>query len=173
MPLNRTQCDKKGTEATLKPWFHYLKLLFTALSKLSSSRLTVYRGIKLDLSKQYPIRKRIAWWEFSSCTTHAHMIEQFLGNEGDSTMFIVDCSFGKNICNHSFFEAENDILLLPGIYFEVVRSFSPAKNFHIIQLQEIEPDVPLLPMLTNSSASILNLSKLDVTNHDLQSVLAT
>ena len=37
----------------LKPWFSYLKLVLTALSKLPSATRRVYRGVKEDLSGQY------------------------------------------------------------------------------------------------------------------------
>lgn len=39
----------------LKPWFSYLKLFLTALYKLPSLRLTVWRGVRnVDLSSKYP-----------------------------------------------------------------------------------------------------------------------
>ena len=86
-------------------------------------------------------------------------------------MFIIDCTTGKNIRNHSFFETENEMLLLPGTYFEVVGSLRPAKDFCIIQLREIQPEVPLLSMLPVSTTSIIDLSKHHLTDDDLSSVL--
>ncbi|CAF0830689.1 unnamed protein product [Adineta steineri] len=68
----------------LKPWFLYLRLIMTSLAKLpsDSNRLTVYRGVKLDLSAQYPKGSTVTWWGFSSCTTSVDVLsnEQFLGN---------------------------------------------------------------------------------------------
>jgi hypothetical protein len=53
----------------LKAWFLYLRLFIFALSKLPSTfGRTIYRGIKLDLSAEYPKNKTFVWWGFSSCT---------------------------------------------------------------------------------------------------------
>jgi hypothetical protein len=170
--LNSTLRDKKRTENTLRPWMLYMKLILTGLTKLSSTRHFLYRGVKLDLSAQYPIGKKLVWWGFSSCTTHVNVIEQFLGNEGHRTMFTIDCYSGKNVRNHSYFETENEVLLLPARYFEVVSSLKAAANFHIIQLKEIEPEVSLLPGLsTSSTSSMIDLSKQHITDDDIQTLL--
>ena len=169
--LNATLRSKKRTESMLKPWFLYLKLIFTALIKLPSKHYTLYRGVKLNLSEQYPIGKKIAWWGFTSCTTHVHIIEQFLGNDGDRTMFIIDCSTGRDIRDHSFFETENEIVIPPGRYFEVIGTLKPAPNFHIVQLREIQPEVSLLPILPPSEDMIIDLSNNHLTDDDLRSIL--
>jgi hypothetical protein len=38
----------------LKPWFLYLKLFLTGLSRLPSTNRTVYRGVKENLNHLYP-----------------------------------------------------------------------------------------------------------------------
>ena len=58
--LRSTDRDK------LEPWFLYLKLFLTALSRLPSTHRHLYRGVKLDLSAQYQKGKTIVWWGFSS-----------------------------------------------------------------------------------------------------------
>jgi hypothetical protein len=67
----------------LRPWFLYLKLVMTSLAKIpsDSNRLTVFRGVKLDLSSQYPQGSTVTWWGFSSCTTSVGVLsnERFLG----------------------------------------------------------------------------------------------
>ncbi|CAF0908579.1 unnamed protein product [Adineta steineri] len=55
--LNETL--KSADKNKLEPWLLYLKLFFTALSHLPSTRRQVYRGIKLDLSKEYPVGETI------------------------------------------------------------------------------------------------------------------
>lgn len=170
--LNSILRDKKRTANTLKPWLLYLKLILTGLTKLPSSRHFLYRGVNLDLSVQYPIGRKLVWWGFSSCTTHVNVIEQFLGDQGERTMFIIDCYSGKDVRNHSFFETEHEVLLLPARYFEVVSSLKAGVNFHIIQLKEIEPDVSLLPPLLDISvSSMLDLSKQSITDDDIQRVV--
>ena len=65
--LNKILCDEN--RSLLKPWFLYLKLFITALSKLPSIHCFVHRGIKKDLSADYPPGKIFVWWGFSSCTS--------------------------------------------------------------------------------------------------------
>ncbi len=54
----------------LKPFFPYLNLLITALSKLlakqGSRPRTVYRGVKVDLIAHYPEQSNKVWWGVSS-----------------------------------------------------------------------------------------------------------
>ncbi len=48
----------------LIPYFFYLKLFLSALSKLKSVNNTVWRGVKADLTDQYPVGKTVIWWGF-------------------------------------------------------------------------------------------------------------
>lgn len=62
---------RERNRAELKPLFPYLKLLLTALHKLPpNGSTTVWRGVKVDLSRQYKKRigDDIVWWGFSSAT---------------------------------------------------------------------------------------------------------
>ncbi|CAF1367369.1 unnamed protein product [Adineta steineri] len=60
---------------------------------------TIYRGVEMDLSAQYPQGQIFTWWGFSSCTNSVQVLqsEQFLGKTGDRTLFSIDCESGKNI----------------------------------------------------------------------------
>ena len=60
--LNATLRSKDRSE--LIPYFFYLKLFLSALWKLKSVRKTVWRGVKQDLSHQYPVGKTFIWWGF-------------------------------------------------------------------------------------------------------------
>ncbi|CAF4274500.1 unnamed protein product, partial [Rotaria sordida] len=81
--LNQTL---KGIDRTkLRPWFRYLKLFLTALAKLPvAPRQTVWRGIRADLSNDYPQDEKITWWAFSSCTTSLKILQSdlYLGTVG-------------------------------------------------------------------------------------------
>ncbi|CAF3618490.1 unnamed protein product [Rotaria sp. Silwood1] len=60
----------------LKPWFKYLKLLLTALVKIQcASQQTVWRGIRKNLSPEFPRGTQVIWWGLSSCTTTLPSIE--------------------------------------------------------------------------------------------------
>jgi hypothetical protein len=121
----------------LKPWFLYLRLLLNALFRLPSISRTVYRGVTLDLSKDYVIGETVVWWGFSSCTIAMNTLqsEQFLGKKGTRTMFAIECHSGKDIRKHSIFPTEDEMLLLPATHFKVIGCLDQG-DLNIIQLQE-------------------------------------
>jgi hypothetical protein len=86
-------------EEQLPLWYSFLKLLFTALSKLPSTvgRL-VYRGVKMDLREEYLEGSKIIWWGFSSCTSRLAVLEneQLFGKTGTRTLFMIESLTGKN-----------------------------------------------------------------------------
>ncbi|CAF3823148.1 unnamed protein product [Rotaria sp. Silwood1] len=111
--------------------------------------MTVYRGVRLDLRKEYEVGKTYTWWGLSSCTGSVSVLESdlFLGQEGKRTMFHIECFNGKKIREHSSFEDEDEILLLPGSQFIVKSHFQPSKkdpDLVIIQLKQVEPLFVLL-----------------------------
>ncbi|CAF4403742.1 unnamed protein product, partial [Rotaria magnacalcarata] len=97
------------------------------------------------LSKRYTEGKTIVWWGFSSCTTAVSVLqsEQFLGMAGTRTMFTLQCQSARNIRNHSYFPAEDEVLLMAATQFKVVSSIDQG-NLHIIQLEETTPPFPLI-----------------------------
>jgi hypothetical protein len=146
----------------LEPWFLYLKLFLTALSRLPSSHQFVYRGVKMDLSKEYQTNETIVWWGFSSCTTSINVLQSdfFLGMEGARTMFTIECNSGKDIRKHSYFVSEDEILLLAATQFNVRGCLNQGNNLHIIQLQETKPSFPLLhPIVLSSNKSFSSKRK--------------
>ncbi|CAF3972018.1 unnamed protein product [Rotaria sp. Silwood1] len=132
----------------LKPWFLFLKLFLTGLHKLPSYRGTVWRGVRdVDLTSKYKAGTEFAWWGVSSCTTHVEVLEkdQFLGKDGQRTLFSIECINGKSIAKHSYFKnTEKEIILMPGSYFQVTSQLNPAPGLHIIQLKEITAPMTLV-----------------------------
>ena len=145
--LNRTL--KLVDRIKLRPWFRYLKLFLTALAKLPSApHQTVWRGVRKDHSADYPPGTEVTWWAFSSCTTSLSVLESdlYLGNVGTRTLFSIETINGRTIRSHSHFTTEDEILLLPGTFFEVKSRLNPAPDLHIIHLQQkIPPHVLLEP----------------------------
>ena len=144
----------------LNAWSLYLKLILTALAHLSSiDDRTIYRGIRLDLSKDYPKGKTFVWWGFSSCTSSLTVLEsmQFIGKTGIRTMFIIECHSGKDISKHTYFESEQEILILPATRFIVTSCQNQVKGLHIIHLKEIAPPFTLLEpiIITDSAANVI------------------
>ena len=139
----------------LKPWFSYLKLMLTALSKLPSSSRRVYRGVKKDLSGEYTKGEQLLWWAFSSCTLSVETLEneQFLGKTGVRTLFSIECTSGKDISPYSYFAAEEEILLPPARQFRVVACLQLGTDLHMIQLKEIDSPFISLPSLSQTASA--------------------
>ena len=141
---------------TLKSWFLFLKLFFTALYKLSSFKGVIYRGVRGNLNNEY--NEDHFWWGVSSCTETMNVMETFIGSEGDRTIFNIECINGKSIRSHSHFKEENEILLMPGSYFQVISKWKPAKNLYIIHLREKTPPyVTMVPPFDLPSPFLGNL----------------
>lgn len=130
----------------LNPWFPYLRLVIDALQKLPSIEHTVYRGVKLDLTNQYRRGETIIWWGFSSCTSSIEILnkESFLGKNGTRTLFSIQSYSGKYIRRHSYYNKEEEILLLPATQFQVIGCLDQGNGLQIVQLKEIQPEFSLI-----------------------------
>jgi NAD:arginine ADP-ribosyltransferase len=131
----------------LRPWFKYLKLLLTALTKMPCAEpQTIWRGVRQNISDAFPRGAEVIWWSFSSCTRTLTVLESelYLGKTGDRTLFSIEVLNGKNVCAHSFFPNEDEILLLPGTYMEVRSQLNPSTDMYIIHLRQEIPKTMLL-----------------------------
>ena len=148
-------------QVKLKLWYLYLRLLLNALCRLPSFRENVFRGVKLDLSTRYVKGETIVWWGFSSCTTVVEVLQSdlFLGTAGARTIFNIQCESAKDICKHSYFPVENEVLLLSATQF-TVSSCLDQGDLHIIQLKETRPPHPLLQPVPVVVPQASNLSPL-------------
>jgi hypothetical protein len=140
--LNATLRSADRTK--LAPWFLYLKLLFTALSRLPSTRRFLYRGINLDLLKDYPRNTIVTWWGLSSCAMTIDVPKGFLGKKSAGTLFTIDCSSGKDITYHTAYTHENEVLILPETQFKVVASVDHENGLCMVQLEETRPSPCIL-----------------------------
>jgi hypothetical protein len=137
----------------LRPWFLFFRLIIFALSKLPTiPHQIIYRGIKIDMSKQYEKENKFIWWAFSSCTSKIDVIKHFLGKKGPRTIINIESNSAKNISRHSFYQTENEILLYPARQFQVISSLDAGNQLHIVHLKEIEPPFPLIhiPQITST-----------------------
>ncbi|CAF4630358.1 unnamed protein product [Rotaria socialis] len=156
---------RSENRSKLEPWFLYLKLFMSGLTRLPSARQFVYRGVKMDLSKRYKKGDVFIWWAFSSCSASLEALENedFLGRTGKRTLFTIDCDNGKDISQHVYYQLEKEILLPAASQFEVVASLEPADDFHIIQLKEIQSQVdlqhPVSVILNSKTKSLSDASK--------------
>ncbi|CAF1393994.1 unnamed protein product [Didymodactylos carnosus] len=171
--LNKTLRMEDRKKLTV--WFYYLKLLLTALWKLPCEKKIIYRGVNGNSSENFNFGDDVAWWGFSSCTESLNVLEaeEFLGKSGVRTLFNIECCNGKVIRNHSFYKAEDEVLLMPATQMVVVGKVSPAPGLYIIQMRELEnPTVILLkPPFSKETGTPIHKSfqpKLSVTEPKAQ-----
>ncbi|CAF3455541.1 unnamed protein product [Rotaria sp. Silwood1] len=138
---------RKPGRSGLQSWYRYLKLFLTALVKLPIEQdVIAWRGIRNDQSAEYPKGAKFVWWGFSSCTTSLDILESdlYLGKVGKRTLFSIQTFNGRRVRNHSDYAAEDEILLLPGTYFEVMSQLNPAQDLCIIHVKQQRPPYELL-----------------------------
>lgn len=142
--LNNSLRTAKDREQ-MEPWFGYLKLVLMGLMKLPSENRTIWRGVQLDLSGNFEEGQDIIWWAFTSCTEKNKLLQNdFLGQVGRRTLFCIEPCRGKSIKNFSDYANESEILLLPGTKLRVISILPQGSDLHIIHLQEVVPQEPLL-----------------------------
>jgi hypothetical protein len=148
----------------LEPWFMFLKLFLTALCKLPSHEGKVWRGVpRVDLSPQYPKKKKFFWWAINSCTTDSKVLEsdKFLGKTGTRTLFSIDCQNGKSVVRHSHFkDKEEEIILMPGSYFKVMGLSNLGEGLQLIDIKESVPPFPTVARLIEKIDALNATSKL-------------
>lgn len=129
--------DKDG----LVPFVPYLKLLLTALNKLQKQEDVVWRGVKADLTGAFEKGKKITWWAFNSFTLDCELLqnELYLGKTGKRTIFLLHTKIGVEIIKYSDFPNESEMLLQPGVCFEVtgVLQQGDLQIVHLKQLNSI------------------------------------
>ena len=143
---------RSANRTKLKPWFSYLKLVLTALHKLPSERNVIWRGVNVDLHREYEVGKSYVWWAFSSCTLSLAVLEsdEFLGRSGSRTLFSIESLNGRRISSHSYIALENEVLLLPATSFEVRGKLSLSRNVHIIHLKQVDTPFSLIELPTST-----------------------
>ncbi|CAF4384220.1 unnamed protein product, partial [Adineta steineri] len=93
------------------------------------------------------------------------VMEDFIGTSDVRTLFLIESIDGKAIINHSHFEEENEIVLMPGTYFRIVDKWSPAQDLYIVHLRQSTP--PWKIVATPIQSSLLNNEKILIQNLDI------
>ena len=151
-------CDRNA----LKPAFPYLKLFLTALYSLTPvPSVTVYRGIKKDLSAMFRVGTEHRWWAFSSTAKKINVLEnpEFLGTTGSRTMLHITATTTYDISSYSSFENEKELILPPGSKLVVEGVFSPAEGLLIVQMTQM-PYRPLFVWDGSPAASAVETSSM-------------
>jgi hypothetical protein len=128
---------RANVSVRLKSWFLYLKLIHTALNKLPSEQVKLWRGVAKDVAKGYTKGMSVTWFSISSCSNDVGVVESFLDKETHSTLFSIDCKNGKSIRKYSAHPHEYEIILMPGTRLKVANKPLEYKGLHIVHLEEL------------------------------------
>ncbi len=134
--LNAALRDRDRKKAT--PYFAYLRLFFSAVSKLPPHKESLYRSVAADLRAQYPKGKTITWWGVSSCTPKLSVARGFLGSSGRRMLFEVVPSSAVGIKSYSAFTGEEEYVLAPGTQLEVADVKHEPSGLSTVKLVELE-----------------------------------
>jgi len=120
----------------IQPFFPYLRLLLSAFQKLAPKPVDLWRGVKLDLKKMYPIKQTVVWWGISSCTPKKGVAEGFMGTSGIRTLFRIMPQCAISIMSFSAFKGEEEFILPPGTQLHVESLNTDSSGLTTIVLQE-------------------------------------
>ena len=142
--LNR--CLRNRDRDLVKPFFSYLRLLLGGLRKLPKRTRTVYRGVKRDLSATFKQGDEPVWWSVSSTSSSMAVLNSndFCGQSGTRTVFVVQATHARDIAAFSAFASEEELILLPGAQL-LVRAVVPmGGGLHLVQMDETDGPLSLL-----------------------------
>ncbi|CAF1449322.1 unnamed protein product [Rotaria sordida] len=123
----------------LKIWFPYLKLFDTALDKLPTVKEAVWRGVPLDIGKNFTRNQIVTWWSISSCSSSVKIIENFIGNGKNATLFLIEAVNGKKISGYTEHEYEDEVILRMGTEFRVkANTLNHPNGSHVVHLIQID-----------------------------------
>jgi hypothetical protein len=123
----------------LKIWFPYLKLFDTGLNKLPSVEEVIWRGIPLDIGKNFSKNQLVTWWTINSCSSSVNVIKTFLQNNKQSTLFLIEAKNGKKISGYTEYEHEDEVILPVGTQLRVKsNSLEYSGGLDVVHLIEID-----------------------------------
>lgn len=134
--LNATLRDPDRTQVA--PYRAYLRLFLSGLSKLQGHAQSLWRGVNLDLRRQYPEGRTVTWWGVSSCTSKLEVARGFLGSKGKRMLFEVRPRAAVSIRSFSAFTGEEEFVLPPGTQLRVVKVTTEASGLSTVELEELE-----------------------------------
>jgi hypothetical protein len=135
------QALRSENRQALKIWFSYLKLFDTALDKLPTVKEILWRGVPLDIGKNFTKNQMITWWSVNSCSSSVNVIKDFLGNKKSSTLFLIEAVNGKKVSGYTEYESEDEVILRMGTQFRVkADALAQSNGLHIVHLTEIDDD---------------------------------
>ncbi len=133
--INATLRNPDRTQ--ILPYLPYLRLLFSAMSRLPARTEPLWRGVSVDLRAQYPVGRTVAWWGVSSCTSKLGVAQGFLGGRGKRTLFQILPKRAVGIRSFSAFTGEEEFILAPGTQLEVTSVKAERGGLCTVTLAEL------------------------------------
>ena len=123
----------------LKIWFPYLKLFDTALNKLPTVKEVIWRGVALDIGKNFSKSQIVTWWSVNSCSSSVDVIKTFLQNNKKSTLFLIEAKNGKKVTGYTEYENEAEVILTIGTQLRVKsNSLEHHGVLNVVHLIEVD-----------------------------------
>jgi hypothetical protein len=123
----------------LKIWFPYMKLFDTALDKLPTVKEAVWRGVPIDIGKNFIKNQIVTWWSVNSCSSSSKVIKNFLGDNKKATLFLIEAINGKKVSGYTEFENEDEVILRMGSAFRVKSDpLDQSNGSYVVHLIEID-----------------------------------
>jgi hypothetical protein len=140
---------------TLKQYFFlFLRLLFGALDSLEAAaggkEITLFRGVRLDLSAMYPGAyvkgRKLVWWPVTSCTAQLDVLHNpmLLGKQGPRTQFVVTTRHAVSIAALSALPGEAEWVLRPGTALVIDGVLDLGGGLTQIQVHDDDAAPPLV-----------------------------
>ena len=140
--LNLRQALRNPNRKALKPYLGFLRLFHSALEELNKEpqkkKPMLYRGVKLDLRKQYKEQTTITWWGVSSTTSAKWVAEEFVGNNGPRMLFVISSFSAVSVKHVSCLPDEEEWVLPAGSVLEVSSVRHTSNGLTLVHLQETE-----------------------------------
>ena len=119
----------------LEPWFMFLKLFISALEKLPSLPITVWRGITDNFCGSDFVKDQMyTWSSINSCSSDVKVAGVYVGAGG--ILFCIHAINGKDITKYSEFQGENEIILMPGTCLRVKSASLDINGLYVVHLDE-------------------------------------
>lgn len=128
---------RNADRSRIVPYLPYLRLLFSAVSRLPARTEPLWRGVSLDLRAQYPLGQTVTWWGVSSCTSKLGVAQAFMGGRGKRTLFEVTPVRAVGIRRFSAFTGEEEFILAPGTQLEVTDVKAERGGLCTVKLSEL------------------------------------
>lgn len=120
------------------PFRGYLRLFLSGLARLQGHARSLWRGVNLDLRREYPEGRTVTWWGVSSCTSKLEVARSFLGSKGKRMLFEVRPRAAVSIRGFSAFTGEEEFVLPPGTQLRVVKVTTEPSGLSVVALEEVD-----------------------------------